>query len=164
MGCENCLTRRRFLETGIQAASAIALATPVASLLSSCGQNPLAVVTGPTSSIATDANNLATFTFANYPVLQSPGGSIHVTVVAASGSKDVFVTRVSSTTADTVSAICTHAGCELNPYNSTSHQYLCSCHGSIFSVTGSVVNGPAVNPLTSYASVVNAANIQVTIA
>jgi cytochrome b6-f complex iron-sulfur subunit len=163
MSCENC-TRRKFLESSVQAASKLAIASPMVALLASCGQTPLAVVTAPGSAVSTDANNIATLTFANYPTLQTPGGSVNVTVNAASGSKDVYVTRVSASEVDTVSSTCTHQGCKINSYSTSTGQYLCACHGSIFSVTGSVVNGPATTPLPSYVSVVTATGVQVTVA
>ncbi|SEP83879.1 Rieske (2Fe-2S) protein [Microlunatus flavus] len=43
------------------------------------------------------------------------------------------------------SSICTHAGCPVADVTSTIN---CNCHGSKFSITdGSVVNGPATQPL-----------------
>lgn len=48
-----------------------------------------------------------------------------------------------------LSAICTHQGCTVG-YNSTAIDIECPCHGSIYSLTGSVINGPAPSPLHSY--------------
>ncbi|MGO9560748.1 MAG: Rieske 2Fe-2S domain-containing protein [Acidimicrobiales bacterium] len=45
------------------------------------------------------------------------------------------------------SRICTHEGCTVNYVHAT-QQFLCPCHGSIYSaVTGSVISGPAPLPL-----------------
>jgi cytochrome b6-f complex iron-sulfur subunit len=44
---------------------------------------------------------------------------------------------------------CTHQGCTI-AYSSTNNNFPCPCHGSVFSTTGSVVNGPATTALTSH--------------
>lgn len=48
-----------------------------------------------------------------------------------------------------LSAICTHQGCTVG-YNSSKGDIECPCHGSVFSTSGSVINGPAASPLKSY--------------
>jgi cytochrome b6-f complex iron-sulfur subunit len=48
-----------------------------------------------------------------------------------------------------LSAICTHQGCTVG-YNSSKGDIECPCHGSVFSTSGSVINGPASSPLKSY--------------
>ena len=51
-----------------------------------------------------------------------------------------------------LSAICTHAGCELVEYGEVDGDELeCSCHGSRFVLaTGTVSNGPARSPLKRF--------------
>jgi cytochrome b6-f complex iron-sulfur subunit len=49
-----------------------------------------------------------------------------------------------------LSAICTHQGCTVG-YNSGVGDIECPCHGSTYSLSGSVTNGPAISPLRSYA-------------
>jgi Rieske Fe-S protein len=135
-------------------------------VLSACSQTPLdsALGAGPaTVNISNSPNNNYIFDLTTYPALQNPGGSILATIQATSGTKNVFITRVDADTVDTVSTICTHAGCTLSPYNSASQNYTCPCHGSVFSASGIVEVGPAVQPLTSYTSVLAATSIIVTI-
>jgi glycine/D-amino acid oxidase-like deaminating enzyme/nitrite reductase/ring-hydroxylating ferredoxin subunit len=45
-----------------------------------------------------------------------------------------------------VSATCTHKGCTVT-WNNADRTWDCPCHGSIFSVDGSVIHGPAVESL-----------------
>lgn len=164
-----CLcSRRDFLELSSKSASAIAVLGPLTTLVAGvtgCGQEPLSSGAGPGQStvIPTSSNNLYTFNFSDYPVLQNVGGSIRVTIQATSGAKDVFITRVDSGTADTVSTICTHQGCTLNSYNASTQQYLCPCHGSVFSASGAVIVGPAVVPLPSYPTILTNSGVQVTV-
>jgi cytochrome b6-f complex iron-sulfur subunit len=49
-----------------------------------------------------------------------------------------------------LSSVCTHQGCQVS-YDSGSNQLPCPCHGSVFSTTGSVLEGPASSPLKKYA-------------
>jgi glycine/D-amino acid oxidase-like deaminating enzyme/nitrite reductase/ring-hydroxylating ferredoxin subunit len=46
-----------------------------------------------------------------------------------------------------VSNICTHMGCRLN-WNNAETSWDCPCHGSRFDIDGSVLDGPAVTPLS----------------
>lgn len=48
-----------------------------------------------------------------------------------------------------VSATCTHLGCILG-WNETEKTWDCSCHGSRFALDGSIIHGPAEEPLDSW--------------
>lgn len=48
-----------------------------------------------------------------------------------------------------LSSVCTHQGCQVG-YDHGEGNLPCPCHGSIFSTTGSVLQGPAVSPLKKY--------------
>lgn len=48
-----------------------------------------------------------------------------------------------------LSSVCTHQGCTVN-YNSSSNQLPCPCHGSVFATNGTVLNGPANSPLSTF--------------
>jgi cytochrome b6-f complex iron-sulfur subunit len=69
----------------------------------------------------------------------------------AGGSKIVQTILViyTGTNYAALTSICTHQGNTVG-YNSSSGNILCPAHGSQFTITGSVVNGPAASPLQSY--------------
>lgn len=53
---------------------------------------------------------------------------------------------------------CTHMGCIPN-YDSESASFLCPCHGSVFTMEGDVVKGPAPAPLFRAEIAVNAKGV-----
>jgi glycine/D-amino acid oxidase-like deaminating enzyme/nitrite reductase/ring-hydroxylating ferredoxin subunit len=67
------------------------------------------------------------------------------------GLSKVAVFRDTRGTVHKQSAFCTHAGC-LVTWNSYEKCWDCSCHGSHFSPTGEVLNGPAMTPLATVKS------------
>jgi cytochrome b6-f complex iron-sulfur subunit len=56
-----------------------------------------------------------------------------------------------------LSAICTHQGCTVD-YHPTAGDIECPCHGSVYSISGSVITGPAPSALKSY-SVTKTGNV-----
>lgn len=74
--------------------------------------------------------------------------------------KNYFVTR-SASGLTAVDEVCTHAGCSVEL---ASKELACPCHGSVFSVEGKVINGPAMRPLKSYPAADVDGNIVITLA
>jgi Rieske Fe-S protein len=56
----------------------------------------------------------------------------------------IIITRPTETTVAALSAICTHQSCEVKPAGT---ELDCPCHGSVYDLTGAVLNGPAQRPL-----------------
>jgi cytochrome b6-f complex iron-sulfur subunit len=153
------ISRRKFIEAGITGAAAL----PVAgALLSACGKAGTTAPGTGDPGATTDSNNLLTLPFSSFSGLQTAGGSARLSVTTASkGTQVVSVTRVSATSAVTVSAVCTHQGCEIGDYASSSQEYTCPCHGSVFSASGAVVNGPASEPLPTFTTAITSTGLTV---
>jgi Rieske Fe-S protein len=66
--------------------------------------------------------------------------------VARSGADRTGLFRDDAGTLHAVSLRCTHLGCLLR-FNAAERSWDCPCHGSRFDVDGSVLEGPAVDPL-----------------
>jgi cytochrome b6-f complex iron-sulfur subunit len=67
---------------------------------------------------------------------------------------------VSSFTA--VQVACTHEGTSIN-YNNSQGLFICPLHGSIFSKSGAVVQGPATTALKQYTISINGNTLTVTV-
>lgn len=53
---------------------------------------------------------------------------------------------------------CTHQGCRVDPYSPSTSTIICPCHGSEYSISGQVTQGPAVSNLNFYNAVLEDAN------
>ncbi|MBN1204437.1 MAG: FAD-dependent oxidoreductase [Myxococcaceae bacterium] len=62
--------------------------------------------------------------------------------------KKVAVYREEGGACHAVSPVCTHVGCHVH-WNSAERSWDCPCHGTRYSPTGKVLNGPAVKDLAS---------------
>jgi len=60
-----------------------------------------------------------------------------------------------------VQVACTHQGTSIN-YIAAQNQFVCPLHGSIFSTSGSVIQGPAVSSLKKYAINITGSTLTVT--
>ncbi len=87
------------------------------------------------------------------PLLNASNGSVRVTVSAMPDSAfdDIIITRVSASQFFAVTARCTHVGANFELVQAFSGgALLCTHQGSRFNANGTVINGPAALPLTSY--------------
>ena len=67
-----------------------------------------------------------------------------------------IVVRSADTTYHAFTAVCTHEGCFVA--NFSDGKLVCPCHGSTYDLNGNVVVGPAMLPLTKYATAFDAVN------
>jgi cytochrome b6-f complex iron-sulfur subunit len=94
-----------------------------------------AAVSGRTVTVSTAGNSLATV--GGMAIVQTSLGNF-------------LVTRTGATSANVLTATCTHEGCTVS--NSSGSQFVCPCHGSTYSTSGTVVQGPANRPLQQFAA------------
>jgi len=115
------------------------------------------------------ALHYATFTFAEnqFVVPKSEFVQVkkdkerHLDVVLLKTEASSFPICLSKLENDTYSAVlmeCTHQGCELKVAGSV---YSCPCHGSEFSKTGTVLNGPAETDLRKFPTRTDNENIYI---
>lgn len=93
-------------------------------------------------------------TLAENSVLNNVGGSkiVQTLIVANTGGGNYVA----------LSSICTHEGCTVD-YSSGAGKFVCPCHGSSFTTSGSVVTGPATSPLASYSAVKSGTTLTITL-
>ncbi len=79
------------------------------------------------------------------------------------GDLALAVTRVSATSVVAVSRTCTHEGCTVLVPAAPGKTLDCPCHGSRFTTSGSVVNGPAARPLPSFPARIEGQEVVITV-
>jgi cytochrome b6-f complex iron-sulfur subunit len=77
----------------------------------------------------------------NNSALNTVGGSMTVS--------NIIITNTGNSNFSALSNVCTHQGCPV-VFVSAAGNIQCPCHGSVFSVTGAVIQGPASSPLHTY--------------
>ncbi len=134
----------------VQSTHALFLAA-ITSSLNACAGNPMGsdIDVASASSIpsfnGTIVNGTIALTVASVPSLATVGGA----VLVLTSSTQILVSRTGEQTFAAVSAICTHQSCTID--RRTGDTYVCRCHGSAFTSTGAVVQGPADRPLETKA-------------
>jgi Rieske Fe-S protein len=87
----------------------------------------------------------------DYPALQEEYGSVQFKFTASTESYYPFtLTRAPENQFFAVDTRCTHAGCIVDVFTTTSFSMVCQCHGSEYNYMGQVVLGPAFNDLLPY--------------
>jgi len=75
-----------------------------------------------------------------YSALGSEGGFVKEDGIIVINTGEAFIA---------LSAVCTHQGCMVG-YDHGNSNLPCPCHGSVFSTSGVVLEGPADSPLKKY--------------
>jgi cytochrome b6-f complex iron-sulfur subunit len=138
-------TRRAFCSQACQAATVVALG----SLLPACGGSPTSPSdTAPTlrSVNGTLSGGRVSVTITDGSPLAPLGGAA---IIRASGT-NYLAARTGDASFTVLTAVCTHEGCTVEGFRKS--QYVCPCHGSTYSTSGSVVKGPAAQSLRQFPS------------
>lgn len=126
MSCEDCLSRREFLnKTTLAVAGAAALAV-------GCGDGHF----GTTEIIATDPNGGLTLKVASIPALATVGQLVRISPASAY----IAVKRTGTSTFAAIRVVCTHEGCETDIQ--PSNIFVCPCHNSRYDSDGKVTKQP----------------------
>jgi cytochrome b6-f complex iron-sulfur subunit len=68
--------------------------------------------------------------------------------IVQSSLGNFLLTRTGASTVSVLTATCTHEGCTISGFSGSN--FVCPCHGSTFTSTGSVVTGPANRSLQQF--------------
>jgi len=73
---------------------------------------------------------------------------------------DIIIAYLGNEEYIALSKVCTHQGCTVE-YDHADGQIECDCHGSVFSTSGSVLEGPAESALQEYNTELNGQDLRV---
>lgn len=106
----------------------------------------------PVSSTGAKVDLTLDITSSQYSALQTDGGFVYV--------QNIIVAKTIQGNYVAVSAICTHQG-GIVQYVNSNNSFYCPVHGSDFSTSGAVLQGPAVVALTQYKTVLNGNSLHI---
>ena len=144
MSHETEIDRRTFCIQACQAASCLALG----SLAAACGGGGSSPSNVP--QLLSLNGNVSGSTVVVQIDSSSPLASVGGAAVVRSSGGAFLVARTAQDSFSALTTVCTHETCTITGFDNTN--FVCPCHGSRFSTTGRVVNGPASAPLRSFAT------------
>lgn len=104
-------------------------------------------------------NGVIRFNIQDFPPLQEEFGSIRIGVNPITPDPDSFplgyfwpviISRGMFGEFYCLDSECKHASCVVNAYRGEEGGLACHCHGSLYAIDGTVLNGPATAPLNPY--------------
>jgi len=117
-------------------------------MIQACSGSPTSPSSAPALPTinATSANGRVSVTIDPASALATVGGAALVQTSNAA----FLVARTAESSFTALTAICTHEGCTITGFQSP--RYVCPCHGSQYSTSGGVLNGPATQALRQFAT------------
>lgn len=140
------LARRQFLKwitAALALAAAVVLAVPIVGTI----VGPIFRTRKITWSKVGDIGSLPL----NEPVSLKFPSKVEDAYIRETVTLDVWVIKYSASALTVFSPICPHLGCHYN-WNPQAREFMCPCHGSVYSITGKVLGGPAPRPLDTLPS------------
>jgi len=141
-------TRREFCAQACQLASAAAVGT----LLQACGGGGGSITGGSLPPDVPALSRLSATAVSGGVSLDiaagSPLSAVGSAALIQSPSGLILVAHTAADTFTAVTATCTHESCTITGF--TGQDFVCPCHGSRFSTSGVVQNGPATRSLRSF--------------
>lgn len=132
------MDRRLLIQRVMMGTTALILAPGI---LTSCEKTDFTPVDQSPKGPVIKTDIIIDLSLGDYSVLNNTGGSKIISgIIVVNTAGSGFVALAAS---------CTHEGAQIN-FSSKSNNLQCPSHGSVFSLTGSVINGPAAIPLKSY--------------
>ena len=153
------LSRRQFCVHAGQAVSFASIATIITGL-TGCGGSSTSPSDAPALAVinAGVSAGKVTLTIDASSPLNAVGGA----ALVQSNSGNFLVSQTTAGGFTALTAICTHEQCTVTGFQSS--QYVCPCHGSHYSTSGAVVQGPATQALKSFPAVFAAGVLTITVA
>ena len=142
-------TRREFCAQACHAAALASFAGGLGATLAGCGGSggsptgPSAVSALPVIS-ATPTGGTIVLTIG----ASSPLASVGRAALVQSSAGSLLVARTAPDAFAALTATCTHQACTITGFGNAN--YVCPCHGSQFSTSGQVLNGPATRSLAQF--------------
>jgi len=147
MGFPEKQTRRHFVKT-------VSFGTAAATIMGRPWRATLLAEIQPTPD---PTFGLLRIKLSDYPPLMQEFGSVRLGVTpledpfTPSGLfYPIVINRGFGTQFYALNSACRHAGCVVPPYDESEGLIRCGCHGSTYSIDGSVVGGPSVSSLFTY--------------
>jgi cytochrome b6-f complex iron-sulfur subunit len=116
-----------------------------------CGGSP----TSPSSNSTplTSVTGVVSGRVVTVAVGSGPLATVGGMAIAQTSIGSFLITRTAASSATVLTATCTHEGCTVTNFSGS--QFVCPCHGSTYATSGSVVQGPANRPLSTFAAQLN---------
>lgn len=142
-------TRREFIQRCLGSLAGITIIGTVAPLLAGCEISELKAPTPSGNEVIFDVSSL---TQDNQGLVTSQTGP---------DGAPILLVRVTAIEYVALSMRCTHEGCTVNA--PMADAITCICHGSVYTLTGEVVKGPAPSNLHNYPLTYDATSGKVTV-
>jgi cytochrome b6-f complex iron-sulfur subunit len=144
------MERKDFIEkVGLSTASIL-----IFGCMQACSKSEPAVSKNNSSTAPKPIDITINLSIAPFSVLNNQGGYY------VDSTNNIIIARTLSNEFVAVSSICTHQNVTIE-YQGANNRFFCSGHGSTFTLTGAVSNGPASSPLKQYKTTISGSNLRI---